>query len=287
MSMIESVEPYRVDLLGVPGEATRFEVTQERVIAYAQATNDVIPQHASGEFAPPVFAIVPAMDALVAAVTGLVPVRHTPRVVHGEQDFRFHAPIRPGMTLETIATPVGIHQKSSGVLAYALGQTQDTSTGELLVEQHMTAFFRSAEGSPSSGGLPPSHTFEAALRAGEPRARVVQRFDEDQTYRYSSASGDMMPQHLDEALAKAAGLPGIIIHGLCTMAFCSQAVIATACPQDPARLTRLAVRFSNIAFPGQSIATTLYDASAGCLMFETLAENGERIITDGLAEIRS
>ncbi|MGA8353877.1 MAG: MaoC/PaaZ C-terminal domain-containing protein [Solirubrobacteraceae bacterium] len=287
MNTTEPVEQYRADLLGVAGEPARFEVIQERIIAYAQATNDVIPQHASGEYAPPVFAIVPAIDVLIAAITGLVPARHLPRVVHGEHDFQFHAPIRPGMTLQTTATPMGIHQKSSGVLAYGLAQTRDASTGELLVEQHMSAFFRNADGSPSAGELPPSHAFEAALRESEPRAKVVQRFDEDQTYRYSSASGDMMPQHLDDAVAKAAGLPGIIIHGLCTMAFCSQAVIATACPQDPTHLARLAVRFSNIAFPGQIITTSLYDASNGQLMFETVADSGARIITDGLAEIRS
>ena len=38
----------------------RFEVTRERIAAYAAATNDPIPAHASGEIAPPVFAIVPA-----------------------------------------------------------------------------------------------------------------------------------------------------------------------------------------------------------------------------------
>ena len=34
-----------------------------------------------------------------------------------------------------------------------------------------------------------------------------------------------MPIHLDDEIAKAMGFPGIIIHGLCTMAFTSQAAI--------------------------------------------------------------
>ena len=40
-----------------------------------------------------------------------------------------------------------------------------------------------------------------------------QRIDDDQTYRYSEASGDPMPIHLDEEFAKQMGLPGIIAHG--------------------------------------------------------------------------
>ncbi len=42
-----------------------------------------------------------------------------------------------------------------------------------------------------------------------------------------------MPIHLDDDVAKAMGLPGIIIHGLCTMAFTSVAAIQQACPDDP------------------------------------------------------
>ncbi|MDR0594647.1 MAG: MaoC family dehydratase N-terminal domain-containing protein [Bifidobacteriaceae bacterium] len=35
--------------------------------------------------------------------------------------------------------------------------------------------------------------------------------------RYAAASGDSNPIHLDEAAARAAGLPGVIAHGMLTM----------------------------------------------------------------------
>ena len=57
--------------------------------------------------------------------------------------------------------------------------------------------------------------------------------DDDQTYRYRDASGDTMPIHVDDELARSVGLPGIIAHGLCTMAMCSQSVIATVAGGDP------------------------------------------------------
>ena len=57
--------------------------------------------------------------------------------------------------------------------------------------------------------------------------------DDDQTYRYRDASGDLMPIHVDDEFARSVGLPGIIAHGLCTMAMCSQAVVTTVAGGDP------------------------------------------------------
>ncbi len=83
-------------------------------------------------------------------------------------------------------------------------------------------------------------------------AEVTYRFDDDQTFRYAEASGDPVRIHLDDAAARAVGLPGIIIHGLCTMAFCGRAVIESVGGGDPTRLARLAVKFSRPVLPGQA-----------------------------------
>src|SRR2546427_415173 len=81
--------------------------------------------------------------------------------------------------------------------------------------------------------------------------------DDDQTYRYRDASGDTMPIHVDNDVAKSVGLPGIIAHGLCTMAMCSQGIIKTLADGDPSRLRRLAVRFSKPVFPGNDVVVTM------------------------------
>ncbi len=96
-----------------------------------------------------------------------------------------------------------------------------------------------------------------------------------------------MPIHLDDALAKSMGLPGIIIHGLCTMAFTSVAVIQHACPDDPSRLRRLAVRFAKTVQPGQTISTRIWESDQGTLAYETESDAGAVVIKDGLARIRS
>ncbi len=61
----------------------------------------------------------------------------------------------------------------------------------------------------SAGTLALPHKFPAPLRAEPPVAQVFAHVDDDQTLRYSPASGDPTPIYLDEDTAKAAGLPGI------------------------------------------------------------------------------
>nr|WP_230317316.1 MaoC/PaaZ C-terminal domain-containing protein [Conexibacter sp. W3-3-2] len=123
------------------------------------------------------------------------------------------------------------------------------------------------------------------MRSQDPLAVVAQQFDEDQTFRYGPAAGDPMPIHTDAELAKAMGLPGIIIHGLCTMAFTSRAIIQSACPEDPTRLKRLAVRFSKPCLPGEQITTSIWQRPDGLYVYESTNDSGQAVIKDGLAEI--
>jgi acyl dehydratase len=108
----------------------------------------------------------------------------------------------------------------------------------------------------------------------------------DQAIRYSDASGDRNPIHLDPAVAASVGLPGVIVHGLCTMAFCSRAIVATCCPGDPSRVRRLTVRFSGMVQPLESVTHTIWRTpEAGTIAFESVSSSGSRAIKDGIAEV--
>ncbi len=283
--MSTTAEGFNTDAIGKWSDPFEFAVTRERIQAYAAATNDSIAPHAAGDLAPPVFAIVPAFSTAGAASMQVIPGELLMMVLHGEQDFHFHAPILPGTTVSTRAKPIGMHPRSSGVTVTVKSETHDAD-GRLLVEQYMTTFVRGAQAEQPVGEAAPGHRFDERLREQPPAAEVSQTFDGDQTYRYAEASGDPMPIHLDDDLAKSMGLPGIIIHGLCTMAFTSVAVIEHACAEDPTRLRRLAVRFAKTIVPGQTITTRIWDAADGVLAYETEADNGAIVIKDGLAEVR-
>jgi acyl dehydratase len=265
-------------------DEVRFEVTRERLVKYAEATNDPIAAHRAGDVASPVFAVVPVFQSLAEPAVDVVPLSLFGRILHGEQDFRFHRPIRPGDRLVARGRMTGFEGLPNGTRACVYLESRSEEDGELVNEQYVTFFVRGFDDGRRLGELPPSHRCDDALRDGEPVADVTQHIDSDQTFRYSPASGDPMPIHLDEQVARDAGLPGIIAHGFCVMAFTSWAILEELAGSDASRLKRLAVRFAKPVLPGQEIRTRVWRAAAGTYAYETTVEE-TAVIRDGLAEI--
>jgi acyl dehydratase len=276
-------------------EDREFKVQASRTTAYAAATNDTNPKHTAGELAPPLFAVVPVWEAIGPVVARVTPSEALMRVVHGAQDIVFHRPIVPGDVLRSRAAPVGIGVRSSGTTLVVKTESRDAA-GELVNEQYYTLFFRGVGNGQGGGRMAPEHKLTAEIKTPPPVAEATYPIDADQTFRYADASGDRMPIHLDDALARAVGLPGIIVHGLCTMAFAGRAVVEEVAGGDSARLRRLAMRFSRPLLPGQTITTRIYDggplpAAAGAsgpvhaFAFETLNPEGQAAGKDGWAEV--
>jgi acyl dehydratase len=106
--------------------------------------------------------------------------------------------------------------------------------------------------------------------------------------RYAGASGDFNRIHWDDEFARSVGLPGVIAHGMYSMALAARSVSAFA--GDPRALRRLRVRFSAMIRPGQTLVVTgavaaVDDDGAVTLRFEALDDDGERVLAKGEAEL--
>jgi acyl dehydratase len=258
-------------------------VDADRAKAYAAATNDDNEATSSGKLAPPVFGVVPTWDAITASMAAVIPPEAFGFIVHGEQDMHFHQPLVPGTTLSTTTELHSIRVGSTGTRVVAKLTSVD-GLGDAVLDIYSTTFIRGMNDGESAGPDKPDHTFPE-----EARSRKIADFtvhvDDDQTFRYRDASGDQMPIHVDDDFARSVGLPGIIAHGLCTMAMCSQAVVKTVADGDPARLRRLAVRFAKNVFPGNDVVVSIHDAGDGAYVFEA-ESGGEKVIANGRAEIQ-
>ncbi len=265
-----------------------FRVDAERIKAYADAINDHHPRHAGGQAAPPIFAAVPISEFVDASVDGLITPEDRRWGVHSAQDMFLQRTIVPGMVLHTRAVPIGVHPRRSGTEVVIKSETHD-GRGESISEQYVTLLFRRAAGGQGVGERAPSHELSVHAKAAGPIAVVADTIDWDQTFRYAKASGDPNQIHLDPDFARSVGLPGIIVHGMCTMAFASRAVIASVCGDDPARLRRLAAGFARPVLPGQAITTRIWDvgerAGQRVYGFDVVNSDGKAVIQDGLAEV--
>ena len=73
----------------------------------------------------------------------------------------------------------------------------------------------------------------------EPQTYAVRRSD---LVRYAGASGDFNSIHWSDRVAGSVGLPGVIAHGMYTMALVGRALVGWA--GDPAAVRELSVRFT-------------------------------------------
>jgi acyl dehydratase len=211
------------------------------------------------------------------------------RNVHGAQDMYFHRPLVPGTSLRVRVRPIAVLQRPTGTAIVSYAELRDL-LDTLVQEQYITSYLRGVITQTSHGANPPDHRMPTDVKLAAPVASVRYDIDPDQTYRYAEATGDYSAYHVDDNAARAAGFPGIFLHGLCTMAFVSRAVVEAVCKGDPARLRRLAVRFSHPVFPSESITTTIWsgDQQVACSSYwvETVNPVSQPVLTHGLAEVR-
>jgi acyl dehydratase len=280
-------EPLQFELgaLGrwTPGRS--MTVGREQILTYSHATNDRAAIALGGGVAPPVFAIVPVWVSLQEAARSVAPEEARARVVHGDQDIRIAAPIRPGLTLRSRAAPIGVHVKDSGTTVVLKTETRD-GDDRLLNEQFVTEFYRGVTGGTGDGLEAPGHRMPEEVAQSEPDRQITYPVDEDQTFRYAEASGDRNAFHLDDDAARAAGLPGIIVHGLCLMAFAGRAVLEFQQQENPAAVRRLAVRFARPVSPGAALTTRVHKLDEDAVAFDAVDGEGAVVLKDGLVELR-
>ncbi len=281
--------PLNKDCVGKEYPPATAQAGAEAMQSYARAYNDDNPMffdasRPGGIVAPPMYNVVVTWPSIMGAVGDPDLKVDVIRLLHGEQDMEFFGAIRPGDTITTTAKIASIETKATGeTLVVELNARNQR--GEDVSRTLFNAFIRSGgkRGAAEPRAPEPEH--------GAPLFSVTQRVDQDQTYRYKEASGDFNPIHVDENFAKMAGLPGIIVHGLCTMAFTSKVMIDKLCGGDPLRLRRLRVRFTRPVFPGEAITTKVWPAGERdgrkVYDFETFNPSGQAVIKGGIAEVAS
>src|ERR1043166_7445940 len=79
-------------------------------------------------------------------------------------------------------------------------------------------------------------------------SKVVRR---DEVKAYADASGDQNPLHQDDTFARSVGFPGIIAHGMFSMAHLVSAI--TEWLGDPAALRSIKVQFRAVVYMDETL----------------------------------
>jgi acyl dehydratase len=207
------------------------------------------------------------------------------KIVNGEQGFTLNTSVKPRGTVVGRTRIVDVIDKGTGkgAVVYTERKITDKTSGELIATVTQTTFCRAdgGFGGPPREG-PPSH--KVPERAPDLACDLGTRPEMALVYRLSA---DLNPLHADLDVAKAAGFPRPILHGLGTFGVVGHALLKSVCNYDPSCFTAMSGRFSAPVFPGETIRTEIW-RDGNIVSFRALVpERNIVAMSNGRAEIRA
>lgn len=213
----------------------------------------------------------------------LQPVRNLPelkpvysRLVHAQHVITFHRPLRAGETVRTTARVIAALARAPGAFVVFRCETRD-ARGELAVTSDYGYLYRGVtlEGADRQVGefLEP--------RAADARLESLGEIPVAATaaHVYTECARIFNPIHTDVAYARAAGLPGIILHGTATLALSVSRALRRH-DIEWRRVRGLSCRFSGMVLM-PSVLTVYAARAREVIAFETANEQGDRVISRG------
>ncbi len=229
----------------------------------------------------PSFAVIPVFPALagIAGVPGLS--FNLAMLLHGEQEVILHRAIPTEARIESRGRVAAIYDKGKAAVVVLEVDSRDES-GSLMFTNRFSVFLRGEGGfggepGPPPGNLPPDRP---------PDHRVESQTLPQQALLYR-LSGDKNPLHADPEFAKMAGFERPILHGLCSYGIVCKAVVDAALGGDVSRVAGYQARFRGVLFPGETIATSLWEEGDRIVIEASCAERGTPVVSNAAITLRS
>lgn len=205
------------------------------------------------------------------------------QVLHGEQSIEIHEPLEPtGHVIgRTWVDDIVDKGAGTGALIYQRRLITDATTGRKLCTLVSSTFCR------ADGG------FGGPRRTGSAPHVIPEREPDIScdlpTFAQSALlyrlNGDFEPGHVDPELARSAGFERPILHGLCTFGVAGHALLKSVCDYAPARIRKMAARFSSPVYPGEAIHTEIWRETAGRVAFRCrVIERRTIVLNNGVLE---
>lgn len=212
------------------------------------------------------------------------------KLLHGEEHLRICKPLPAEASVRARDRVVSLTDlgRDKGAIASTVRDIFDAVTGEPLAEVTSVLFLRgdggfserSGASDPRPKGLPSPPERRPDLQVeltSLPTAALIYRL-----------SGDYNPLHADPEVARAAGFPRPVLHGLCSLGMAAHAVLRTCCAYEAARIRSIAVRFTAPVFPGETLRFSIWRGDQPTLHFRATVDAREKVVLDhGTVELQA
>ncbi|PYN97554.1 MAG: hypothetical protein DMD91_17370 [Candidatus Rokuibacteriota bacterium] len=264
------------------------------LMAYNAALSDAPPR----PIAHPLFAVCyewPVAVTLREQATGLA---IAPLSVHASHDLVIHRPPRAGDRLTTTATVADVVPRRSGALVLmrfetvdANGQSVTTTTYGSLYRGVRVTDTTAAHSSPDRRAVVraaaegEASLGESALRSGpdgEVQWSETVAVAANTAHVYTECARIWNPIHTDDAVARAAGLAGIILHGTATLALSISRIVSRVLGGDSTLARGVSARFTGmVKLPSTFVVRAAAPTEKG-ITFDAVDNDGRPILSQGV-----
>ena len=290
--------PVTAALLDLQLDPVVHHVDERWTMAFAAALGDRSDRYfdttrAGGVVAHPLFAVCPEWEALVASrsMQEQLGMTHDEVLtgVHATHDLTVHRLVRPGDRLTTRLSNVAVTAIRPGAKVTTRLTTVDDD-GQPVATTTQDAIYL---GTPTDGVDSPDPSPPADIagseRHGEPVTTTIE-LAAGAAHVFTECARIWNPIHTDRAVARAAGLPDIILHGTASLALGVSAVIDESAGGNPALVRRISGRFASMVELPSSISIDVWPGNqtsdgSTTVPFEVRNQHGVAAVAGGLIRL--
>jgi acyl dehydratase len=253
------------------------------LMAYAAALGETDQRYydttaPGGPLAHPLFPVCYEWPVALALRAKAIDATLAPLGVHALHDLVLHRSPRAGDSLRTSARVTTVRRRRSGTLVSIRYTTMDR-TGVLVSTTDYGSVYRGVDLRGEEAGVPADAPAGAADAGRWADAVSVSA---QAAHVYTEGARIYNPIHTDIAVARAAGLPGLILHGTATLALAVSRVVARDLGGDPTRVRGVAARFTGMVMMPSTLTVRGHRRDEDRVAFDTVAASGASVLSDGL-----
>ena len=227
-------------------------VDRERIGAFVEVTGDRADRWV--DHAPPGYA-ASLLFSVASVLLNDARIRpHLATLIHVDQQFTYFAPFDIGSEIQMTGTVERVRER--GGAFFVTFAATGISDGDLVLESRSTFLMSdqaAAESTvdrtePAVDERGPNETAAPAIPTDAGRtASMAKSASRSDLVRYAAATRDFNPLHWDHAVARSAGLDGVVVHGLLMLSWMAQQASAYAPGSVP--IATIKVRFRSALGP--------------------------------------
>jgi acyl dehydratase len=233
-----------------------------------------------GPIAHPLFAVCYEWPLAVVLRDTAIGADIAPFGVHATHALTIHRAPRAGDTLHTRARVIAAEPRRAGTLVTVRLSTRDADGAAVTTTDYGSVYRGVTLAEPLPSAARPEPPAAAAMKVAWQEPVEIAA---GAAHVYTECARIWNPIHTDIAVARAAGLPDIILHGTATLALAVSRVVARAAAGDGRRVRAIQARFTGMVRLPSTLTVRGDAARTGAIAFDALAADGARVLQGALS----